>query len=214
MAYNLSRFKAMGVPQGGARPSQFDITLTFPTPLAATLAQEKFTFQAQGSDLPPSTIGTIPVSYFGRQIKVNGERQYPNWRVQIINDEDMAVRAALERWHVAINSVVDNVMDPAISNVSGTNALGSSYKTVATISQYRKTGTPGTSNNNDMDIIRSYQMDGIFPVDIGEIRVGWERVNEIEMYTVEFAYDWWIPIVGTGSRTTEAGASLQGITTA
>jgi hypothetical protein len=205
MAFNIASFKVNGIPYGGARPSLFDVTLTFPAAIGVTPATaEKFTFQCKASDLPESRIGQIDVPYFGRKIRVNGERDYPNWRVSIINDEDFSVRAGLEAWHQAINSIIPNVMDPAVASVF---APGNSYKTVAEIRQYRKTGVGGVLNA-DSDVIRTYRMDGLFPVDIGSIRVGWDEINKIEEYIVEFAYDWWVPIDGATQRESEEGVSF------
>jgi hypothetical protein len=202
MAFNIANFKANGVPLGGARPALFDVTLNFPSGLSVSPSvAEKFTFTCKAADLPLSYIGSVDVPYFGRKIRVNGDREYQPWRVTIMNDEDFSVRSALELWHQAINSIIPNVMDPSVATVA---VPGLTYKTTAEIRQYRKTGVGGVTNA-DSDVIRTYRMDGLFPTQIGDIRVGWDMVNQIEEYQVEFTYDWWVPIDGATQRESEEG---------
>jgi hypothetical protein len=206
MAFNIASFKANGIPLGGARPTLFDVVLTFPQGIGIPLgAMEKLTFTCRAADLPQSAIGKIEVPYFGRKIKINGDRDYPDWRVRIINDEDFSVRSALEQWHYAINSIVPNVMDPAVALVPG--GPGASYKTTAEVRQYRKVGQGGITNA-DTDVIRTYKLEGIFPTIIGAITVDWEATNRIEEFEVDFAYDWVEPIVGASTRSSEEGVSI------
>jgi hypothetical protein len=209
MAFNLQTFKATGIPLGGARPSLFDVTITFPAVVAGAepAATNKFTFQCQAAELPASTIRHIDVPYFGRTIKVNGERIYDNWRVNLINDEDFAVRAALEDWHYAINAIIENTMDPGVAQIATAGVLGGSYKTVATVNQYTKVGQ-GTPGNNEGDIIRAYRFDGIFPSLIGPVRLSWDSGHQIEVYDVEFAYDWWVPLDPALAGYSEGGINV------
>ena len=43
-------------------------------------------------------IGLIEVPFRGRQLKVAGDRTFDTWTVTIINDTDMSLRGAFERW--------------------------------------------------------------------------------------------------------------------
>lgn len=206
MAFNIASFKANGIPLGGARPTLFDVILTFPQGIGIPLnVSEKLTFTCRGADLPQSQIGKIEVPYFGRKIKINGDREYPDWRVRVMNDEDFSVRSALEQWHYAINSIIPNVMNPAVALVPG--GPGASYKTTAEIRQYIKVGGGGVNNDEDA-VIRTYKLEGIFPVLVGDIRVDWDMTNQIEEYQVDFAYDWVEPIVGASNRNSEEGVSI------
>jgi hypothetical protein len=208
MAFNIADFRANGIELGGARPSLFDVHITFPAGInPAGRASTKFAFTCRATEIPSSEIGAIDVPYFGRTIRVNGERRYPPWRVVILNDEDFIVRKTLEDWHYSINSIIPNVMDPSVANI-GSSVAGSSYKCVADIRQYRKTGI-GDSTSSGRDVIRTYKMEGIFPTTIGDIVLGWDRVNQIEEFQVEFAYDWWIPVEGEAQRESELGLTVQ-----
>lgn len=186
--FNVSNFKANGLIYGGARPTLFKVELTFPR---TSIPQAEFFIKS--ASLPPSIINPVPVGYFGRNIKLAGDRDFQPWEVMVLNDEDFLIRSAFEEWHNSINTLVSNRLDPDVSSVRSTG-LGNSYKTVATVHQYGKTG-PG----DESGIIRSYKFDGIFPVSIGPIMLDWEATNQIEQFDVTFEFDWYEPIRGNGN---------------
>ena len=69
MAFNVTEFRSNMVGDG-ARPNLFSVSLTFPTIATnSAAASQKTTFMAKASQLPGSTIGTVPVFYFGRELK-------------------------------------------------------------------------------------------------------------------------------------------------
>lgn len=176
MAFDIAQFKTAGLEFGGARPSLFEVI--FVPPAAAGInpaAAAKFTFTCKATELPESTVSNIEIPYFGRRIKVAGERNFADWSVTIMNDEDFAVRAMMEAWSNAINRMVQNIRDPAFANEG--------YKCDFLIIQYSKDGLP----------IRSYDIIGAFPTQISGVTLGWDSQNAIEEFTVNFAYDYWLP---------------------
>jgi hypothetical protein len=193
MAFNISTFRSQGVPEGGARPTQFDVNITLPQGLSTTGVAQRIKFTARATALPASIIESVSVPYFGRQIKVNGDRVFQDWTITVLNDEDFAVRNIMEQWSNIINTHISNRLDPEYKSITP-KATGKSYKAIAEVYQYGKTG-PGDSAG----IIRSYKFDGIFPTVISEINLDWEAVNQIENFQVTFAYDWWIPIPKGGT---------------
>ena len=97
MAFNVAEFRSQ-MTGDGARPNLFSVSLTFPSNIAnGGVAGQKVTFMAKAAQLPGSTIGTVPVYYFGREMKFSGNRSFADWTLQIINDEDFAVRNAIEQ---------------------------------------------------------------------------------------------------------------------
>ena len=76
MAFNVAEFRANMIGDG-ARPNLFSVSLVFPT-LAenGALAGQKVNFMAKAAQLPGSTIGTVPVYYFGREMKFPGNRTF------------------------------------------------------------------------------------------------------------------------------------------
>ena len=68
MAFNVAEFRANMIGDG-ARPNLFSVSLTFPTIANnSTAAGQKVTFMAKTAQLPGSTVGTVPVYYFGREL--------------------------------------------------------------------------------------------------------------------------------------------------
>jgi hypothetical protein len=183
MPFNISAFKSNGLVYGGARPSLFQVFMTPPANIGIdTVSADKFRFVCKTAELPESTISQIEVPYFGRRIKVAGERAFADWSVSVLNDEDFSVRAMFELWSNALNRHVSNVRDPALS--------AEQYKTDLDILQYSKDGA----------IIRSYQLVGAFPTTIGSIGLNWESANAIEEFSVTFAYDYWVPVIEASDK--------------
>jgi hypothetical protein len=165
MAFNINEIKSQ-LTFGGAKASLFQVAITNPIDGAGDL---KTPFMVQAAQIPEATIGTIEVPYFGRKVKIAGDRTFAEWTVTIINDEDFLIRNAMETWMAAINSHEGNV------------TAGGDYKNQAQITQFGKTGSP----------LRTYNFNGLFPTNISAITMDWNTVDEIETFEVTFAYDWW-----------------------
>ena len=96
MAFNVSEFRANMVGDG-ARPNLFAVTLVFPAIVTGgTEAGQKTTFMAKSSMLPGSTVNSITLPYFGRELKFSGNRTFAQWNITVINDEDFIIRNAME----------------------------------------------------------------------------------------------------------------------
>lgn len=177
MTFNVQDFKSRGLTFHGARPTLFQVQINdLPTGTNNGNAVDKIRFMCRATQLPPAITDSVPVGYFGREIKVSGDRTYPDWTVNIINDEDFAVRDMLERWAFYQNSPVENLRRDR------------NYKKTALITQYGKEG----------NTLRSYEMVGIFPTLVGPIELSWDNKNQIETFDCTFAFDWW-DLESTGS---------------
>jgi len=168
MAFSINDIRAQ-LALGGARPSLFQVTITNPINPAADL---KVPFLVEAAAIPPSNLGLIEVPYFGRRIKIAGERTFEPWTVTVINDEDFLIRNAMEQWSNSINSLEGNITTLG----SGAPAL---YKSQATVTQFGKAG----------ELLRIYQFNGLFPQAISEMALNWADGDAIERFTVTFQYD-------------------------
>jgi hypothetical protein len=183
MPFNINTFKTNGLVYGGARPSLFNVRLQVPTGIGInSVSVRKFEFVCRTAELPASSVGEFDVPYFGRKIKIAGDRTFGDWQVNVMNDEDFAVRSMFEAWSNALNRMVSNIRDPAIS--------GENYKTDLEVIQYSKDG----------EVIRSYAIVGAFPTEIGSIALDWDTQNSIESFPVTFAYDYWVPTQEVSSK--------------
>jgi hypothetical protein len=174
MAFNVAEFRANMIGDG-ARPNLFSVSLIFPTIVTnATAAGQKITFMAKTAQLPGSSIGTVPVYYFGREMKFAGNRTFADWTLTIINDEDFIIRNSLENWMNSINSHAGNIRSAAAENVNA-------YSIDANVIQYGKTGNE----------LKNYKFIGMFPLDLSPIDLDWGSNDAIEEYTCTFAYQFW-----------------------
>jgi len=183
MPFNINTFKQNGLVYGGARPSLFMVYLTVPANIGLNpVSVDKFRFVCRTGEIPESTIASIDVPYFGRKIKVAGERTFNDWSVTIMNDEDFSVRAMFEKWSNALNRLVANVRD---ANIAAEN-----YKTNMEVIQFSKDGSK----------LRSYEFVGAFPTSIGNIGLDWDSASQIQTFSVSFAYDYWLPLIESSDK--------------
>jgi T4-like virus tail tube protein gp19 len=181
MAFNVNDFIQNGLQYGGARPSLFEVVLYPPTAVGLTQSSvQKLSFMCQGANLPPSTMSSIDIPYFGRKIKVAGERTFQDWQLTILNDEDFKVRSLFEKWSNALNSLESNLRTQGLD--------AENYKADMDVIQYAKDG----------NVIRSYTVIGGFPTDVSAIDLNWNTTGSVETFTASIAYDYWIPNDETG----------------
>lgn len=168
MAFNVNEFKTRLVGEG-ARATLFNAYIFFPPAVAAGVGAEDFTFTCKAAQLPSQQIGTIELPYFGRRIKVPGDRTFIEWTVTVINDETFSVRSLFQQWSSAINSHVGNLRSRSSIYARGI------------VVQYSKVG----------DMIKQYTMVDLWPSDISPIDVSWENNDTVEEFTVTLQYNWW-----------------------
>jgi hypothetical protein len=198
MAFNVNNFRANGLKLGGARPSLFEVTITPPAGVGAPGGVQRIPFLVRAAQLPAMTVDPVEVPYFGRKIKLAGDRTFADWTVTVMNDEDFQLRSLFENWSNKINSIVGNV------GSTPPNA----YKTTAAVSQFGRTAGSATGPG---PLIRQYTFNGLFPTNIDAIALDWDTTNTIETFDVTFSYDWWEPANGltTDSDTIDIGAGSQ-----
>ncbi len=198
MAFNVNNFRANGLKLGGARPSLFEVTITPPSGVGQPGGVQRIPFLVRAAQLPAMTVDPVEVPYFGRKIKLAGDRTFADWTVTVMNDEDFQLRSLFENWSNKINSIVGNV------GSTPPNA----YKTTATVFQFGRTAGNASGPGS---IIRSYTFNGLFPTNIDAIALDWDTTNTIETFDVTFSYDWWEPANGltTDSDTIDIGAGSQ-----
>lgn len=183
MAFDINSFRTNLIGDG-ARPNLFEIQMNFPqfVTLGSTAAR-KVTFLCKSAQMPGSTIGVAPLFYFGREVKLAGNRSYQDWTIQIINDEDMVIRNAFEQWVNGLNSPIDNIRNQAAAVIDG------GYAVDGQVSHMGKTG----------NIIKQYQLRGMWPMDISPIELDWGQNDTVEEFTVTLAVQYWTDSALNGS---------------
>ena len=175
MAFNIADFQE-ALAEQGARPNLFEMTLTLPS--ITGLVNTNFTKLCKTAQLPGSTIGVVEVQYFGRPVKLPGNRTFENLTTTIINDESFDIRHAMEGWMSFLNQHKSNIT----ASVGGATT-GAAYTGTLTLQQFNKDGTAPANS--------AYTFDNCWPVNVAPIDLDWGTNDTIEEFTVEWAYDWW-----------------------
>ena len=154
---------------GGARPNLFKATINFPGYAAGDV--ELTSFLCEAAQLPGSTINPIIVPFRGRQVKIAGDRTFDVWTPTIINDTDMSIRNAMERWMNGINA--------HSANTGITNPVD--YEADLIVEQLDRDGS----------VLKTYNFRGCFPTGVSPIDLAYGTTDEIERFTVEFQVQYW-----------------------
>lgn len=166
--FNVERFKAE-LTNGGARPNQFAVQLTFPNYVASrAVAVRKGPFLVTASELPGQTIGVAPVFYRGRLVKMAGDREFAPFNCTVLNDAGFTIRTALEQWM--------NGMDD-LQNKTG-RLTPSEYQTDMFVTQLDRNGA----------ILKQYKLLGAFPVEIGPVALDFGTNDALSTFAVSFQY--------------------------
>ena len=183
----ISQFKtALG--GGGVRPNLFEVRLDASnlTEFMGGVPAENLAFMCKAAALPAQNVASIDVPFRGRQFKVAGDRTIDNWTITVINDENFAIRNAMERWSQSIVDLATNQGQIAPTN----------YMSSADVFQYSRQKGDGES----VGVLKQYRFTDIFPVTVGDIALSYESGDTIEEFDVEFAVNN-IEIFSPGSET-------------
>jgi len=126
----------------------------------------------KAASLPSSVIGQIDVPFRGRQLRVAGDRTFENWTATLYNDQEFQIRNGFETWLNAINAHASGLQ----SDLSPT-----AYQAQIIVNQLDRTNA----------IIKTYTIEGAFPINISGVDVAYDNNDTIEEFTVEFAYQYW-----------------------
>ncbi len=192
MAFNLNDFRNKLV-HGGARPSQFEMVLTWPDAIrgvaGVSAAEKDFRFFCTMSQIPGEEVHKLPFKYFGRNLNYVGDRDWEDLSLTVVNDEDFKVRKALSSWMRGMQE-----LSATTSIFNGSNAAGG-YATDGVVTQF--------SRNEGGSPLHAFKFIGMFPTKLDPIELGWEKVDVMEQFRVTFAYQWVEPIdASTGAAIT------------
>jgi hypothetical protein len=189
--FNVDRFKAE-LTNGGARPNQFAVQLTFPNYVASRAAAvNKSPFLVTTAELPGQSIGVTPVYYRGRLIKMAGDREFAPFSCTIINDSGFTIRTAMEQWMNGIENLRNK-----------TGALQPSvYQTDMFVSQLDRNGA----------VLKQYKLLGAFPTDISAVPLDFGSNDQISNFQVSFQYQTFEATNTPASQLVNAITSLGGI---
>jgi len=177
--FNVDQFKAALV-NGGARPNQFAVQLSFPTYVTgAANAVRRAPFLVSVAELPGQTVNPAIVQYRGREIKFAGDRTFAPWTITVLNDADMSIRNSMEQWM--------NGMDDLVSKIGRLNP--NEYQRNVDIFQLDRNG----------NILKSYKLVSAFPIDVSPVGLDFGANDTISSFTVTWQYQHFTTSINTGS---------------
>ena len=180
----LTNFKSR-LATGGARPNLFEVNITTGEENSYwnETAQEDFQFLCKATSMPTQTIGSVDVPFRGRILKVAGDRTFEPWSVTVINDESFNIRKSFEKWSQAINNLATGVgeVNPGAYMGRGQIRQLSRSATVA-----GAVGGTAAFDSGDQKVVHEYQVEDIWPSEIGSIDLSYESSDAIEEFTVTF----------------------------
>jgi hypothetical protein len=165
--FNVERFKS-ALTNGGARPNQFMVQLSFPAYVAQGLAMQRAPFLVSVAELPGQTLNPAVVQYRGREVKFAGDRLYAPWTINVLNDSEMSIRSALEQWTGGMEDYAGKFgrLQP------------SEYQRDMDVFQLDRNG----------NILKSYKLASAFPVEISPVSLDFGANDQISQFSVTFQY--------------------------
>ncbi len=166
--FNVERFKS-ALTNGGARPNQFAVQMSFPTYVAgAQLAVARAPFLISVAELPGQTVNPAIVQYRGREVKFVGDRIYAPFTMTVLNDAEMSIRTGLEQWMGGMEDYAGKFgrLQP------------SEYQRDMQVFQLDRNG----------NALKSYSIVNAFPVDLSPVGLDFGANDQISSFTVTFQY--------------------------
>ena len=166
--FNVERFKS-SLTNGGARPNQFMVQLSFPTYVAGqSLAIARAPFLVSVAELPGQTVNPAIVQYRGREVKFVGDRIYAPFTITVLNDAEMSIRSAMEQWMGGMEDYAGKFgrLQPA------------EYQRDMQVFQLDRNG----------NALKSYNIVNAFPVDLSPVALDFGANDQISTFTVTFQY--------------------------
>ena len=186
---NITNFRDRLVG-GGARPNLFEVNIELPDGVTGLADfRDDVRFMVKAAEIPAANIGNIPVPFRGRVLPVAGDRTFDPWTVTVINDSKFNIRDAMEQWSNKINDLQFDVGDISPSN----------YQTKAEVFQLSrggKTSSASSTGGESINVLRTYNFEGIYPSVVSSIPLDYGATDSIEEFQVTFNYLFWT--VGNG----------------
>jgi len=181
---NITNFRDRLVG-GGARPNLFEVNIELPDGVIGQADyRDDVRFMVKAAEIPAANIGNIPVPFRGRVLPVAGDRTFDPWTVTVINDSKFNIRDAMEQWSNKINDLQFDVGDISPSN----------YQTKAEVFQLSrggKTSSASSTGGETINVLRTYNFEGIYPSVVSSIPLDYGATDSIEEFQVTFNYLFW-----------------------
>ena len=185
---NIDNFR--NVFKGGTRQNRFRVSGNLFTPAGADLDLNAIVSSGnllvKATQVPPSTIGIIPVPFRGRIAKVPGDRQYLEWPI-VIYDTNEAMYTRFQEWSIALNDHASNVRGSGFGDTQETGL---------------QTWSVEHLNLNGDQTLKKITLHNCWPVEVGSIDLSYDALDTIVEFPVTIAYDYFTVDSGSLAATT------------
>ena len=166
--FNVERFKS-ALTNGGLRPNQFAVQLSFPTYVASGAnAVSKSPFLVNIAEMPGSTINPATVIYRGREVLFSGDRTFAPWTITVLNDSQMSIRNAIEAWMIGMEDL----------QTKRGRLNSAEYQRNIDIFQLDRNGR----------VLKSYVLLDAFPIDLSPVALDFGANDQISTFNVTWRY--------------------------
>ena len=184
--FNVERFKS-ALTNGGVRPNQFAVQLSFPTYVTgAAQAVQSAPFLVNVAELPGQVVNPAIVLYRGREVKFAGDRTYAPWTITVLNDSQLSIRNAIEQWMSGMEDLQSKIgrLNPA------------EYQRNLQVFQLDRNG----------NTLKSYTLLDAFPIDLSPVGLDFGANDTISSFTCTWQYQSFTTTTGGGNFSNLAGA--------
>jgi hypothetical protein len=181
--FNVERFKS-ALTNGGARPNQFAVQLSYPTYVTGqSTAVARSPFLVSVAELPGQTVNPAIVQYRGREVKFVGDRIYAPWTITVLNDSEMSIRNAIEEWMGGMEDYATKLgrLQP------------SEYQRDLDVFQLDRNG----------NVLKSYKLVNAFPVDLSPVALDFGANDQISQFQVTWQYQHFTTSTATAGGTVD-----------
>lgn len=160
---------------GGTRTNKFQVTGNFPSRVPfGSFPSAWDDFHVRSAALPTQSLSRLEYDHMGRKIFLPGDRDFPIWTVQMIDDVGNAsFWNSFVRWNNYINGLASNAPGGIVP------------------SDYKADGIQvlHLDMNCNATPIKRYVLDGVWPKIVGALQHDMTRRNTANMFTVTFQVD-------------------------
>jgi len=177
----INRFKQELIG-GGARSNLFRCQGLFPAEAVAVAGlnpSSQIQFLCNAASIPPITITPITTNFLGRPMRLAGERDFPEWNIQVLNDTNWALRNAFEKWSDIISTI-------------------ESHKGRGSLAQYAFQWQV-TQLDRDGSDLKTYKFVDCWPSAITAIDLNFEPATSVEQFGVTIQYQYYTSDSGVSS---------------
>ncbi|NCP97770.1 hypothetical protein GW796_05955 [archaeon] len=155
------------------KPNRFIVAVYPPSSVDVPNDIEFLSYMAQAAKIPEKSLGEIEIKYHGMSLKLPGDYTHEDLSITFLNHYGWEPRLFFENWIEQIQLV----------NSENTRLDGIDVIDDATITIYQV-------GDNEM-ALAFYTFFNIFPKNISAIELDMNSSDQVEIFTVDFAYSHW-----------------------